>query len=416
MSQRITDLNYVEDSFDESWNEIVSLLGEIFGVEVALINDVDGNQLEVLKKNEAPGNPFVENEIYDLTTVYCNKVVNDQERLEINNAAEDERWADYKGLEYGLMSYLGYPIFSSDGEVIGTICVESKEEKYFTETENNLLLKFKNIIEDQLKQLELTRELEDKTRELEENIEEGKKLHQQYLPSRLPEVADLHFGTYYQSAKQLGGDFYEAIKTGDNVLFYISDVSGHNLSSSMLNIFLKETIDSYLLFQKESTDFLSPSNILKHIQKRFREEDFTANYFICLVLGVIDLESFEIKLTNAGVQVSPIVTQKEGDFFPISCKGMPITVFEQEKEYEECSFFLQSGDTLHLNTDGLIEQTNSSGDFYGQERLKSKLISSADLKPEQMLGELYDDFFEFKKGMPIQDDLTSFVIQRNSNK
>jgi serine phosphatase RsbU (regulator of sigma subunit) len=401
------NLGQIEDLFDENWERIVNILSEVVGTDIALINKIEGSKLEVLKKNKSSKNPFSENEAYDLATVYCNKVVKNERMLEINNAAVGEKWADYKGLEYGLISYLGYPIFNPEEEVVGTICVESREEKYFTKTEKELLIQFKEVIENQLKQFELTRELE-------RNIEEGKQLHKQYLPSDLPEVSGLSFGTYYESANQLGGDFYDAVKIGNKLLFYISDVSGHNLSSSMLNIFLKETINSYFLFHREDYNFLSPANILSYIRDRFLEENFSPEYFICLLLGVIDLTSFELKLGNAGIHLPAVITQQGGRVKEFSCKGLPIANIGENIIYEDQDYHLKPGDTLYLSTDGLIEQTNVSGQFYGQDRLFKIQAASADLKPKQMLNKIYEDFWKFKGNMPIQDDLTSFLIQRRS--
>ena len=94
-----TDLKDIEKSFEKSWDRIINILGEVFNTDVALINSVEGLDLEVLKTKKSKKNPFIENEIYDLTSVYCEKVVNKKEMLEINNATIDERWENYKGID-----------------------------------------------------------------------------------------------------------------------------------------------------------------------------------------------------------------------------------------------------------------------------------------------------------------------------
>ena len=275
------DLKNIEKSFNVSWQRIVNILSEVFNTEIALINHVEDLELEILKINENENNLFKENEIYDLTSVYCEKTVNDEKMLEINNATKIKRWEGYLAIDHGLISYLGYPIFDPQGKVVGTICVEDKKERYFKETEKKLLLQFKEVIENQLRQIDLTKKLED-------NLEKGRKLHKHTLPDRMPEVDNLSFGTFYQSADRLGGDFYDVIELEDHLLFYVSDVSGHDLSSSMLNIFLKEAINSYLLYQSENPDYLSPSNIINYINERFVNKDFPADYFIsCCVIFVL---------------------------------------------------------------------------------------------------------------------------------
>ncbi|MFW5890786.1 MAG: GAF domain-containing SpoIIE family protein phosphatase [bacterium] len=400
------NLKDIEKSFDTSWNRIINILGEVFNTEVALINSVEGLELEVLKTKPSRGNPFTKNEIYDLTSVYCDKVVKGKKGLEINNATADRGWDNYKGIDYGLISYLGYPIFNPQGEVVGTICVEDKKERYFEETEKELLLQFKEVIENQLQQIDLTKKLED-------NLEKGRKLHKQTLPARMPEIDNISFGTFYQAADRLGGDFYDVIELEDNLLFYVSDVSGHDLSSSMLNIFLKEAISSYLIYQQDYSDYLSPSRMIDYISERFEKKDFPVDYFISLIIGVISLNNYQITLSNAGFQFPPLISQKNGEVFALNCIGMPITIDNNYTDYNEYQYNLQPEDILHVSTDGLFEQKNNNNDMYGENRVREIISNNSNLRPESIVNKIYNDFLDFKEDMPIQDDLTSLLIKRN---
>jgi len=201
------------------------------------------------------------------------------------------------------------------------------------------------------------------------------------------------------------------VQLENKLVFYVSDVSGHELRSSMVNIFLKETIDSYLLHCQNKC--LSPSQILDYVNDRFNNENFPADIFITLVIGVIELDNFKVSLSNAGFQFPALVTQKEGGVSSFVCKGMPITVINRNFAYEECCYNLNSGDIIHINTDGLIEQTDNKGNRYGEDRLLQILTQNTALSPEQILKKVYHDFYKFKGDKPIQDDLTSLLIQRN---
>ena len=403
-----SELKNVEKSYLESWNRIVNILSSIMEMDVALINSVDGDELEVLKTGGRLDNAFQENIVYDLDEVYCEAVVNNKEMVEINNAAENERWQDYKGFDFGLVSYLGFPIFNSKEEVVGTICVENREEKYFKESDKELLREFKEVIEGQLKQLELSQKLA-------ENIERGRHLHEKFLPARLPQIPGLTFGTYYQAADRLGGDFYDIIELENKILFYVSDVSGHDLSSSMLNIFLKEAVNSYLIYQQQRPDYLSPGNIMENIDERFKEESFPADYFISLVLGTIDLDNFEVKLSNAGFHFPPYIIQPGGGVASLTCHSMPINMLEQDNKHQFASYQLQPGETLYISTDGLIEQKDEQGNSYDETRLIELLLENTEAPPETMLEKICEDFFEFKGKAKLEDDLTALLIQRQKS-
>ncbi|MFW6308850.1 MAG: SpoIIE family protein phosphatase [bacterium] len=260
-------------------------------------------------------------------------------------------------------------------------------------------------------------EIEKMNNKLNKNIEKGRTMHKQFLPDHLPEVNNLSLSTYYTPADRLGGDFYDVIEFEDELLFYVSDVSGHDLSSAMLNIFLKETINSYLFHTQQTLkkEGLSSSSIIQHVSERFQEEGFTADYFICLVIGTIDKRSFEVSLSNAGVHFPPLINQKDGGIFSFSCSGMPVSVINENFVYENCSYKLQTGDTLIINTDGLFEQTDCNDNMYGEERLLKILPSNSGLKPDKLVNKIYEDFYEFKGNMILQDDLTSLLIQRKYN-
>ncbi|SDM18146.1 PAS domain S-box protein [Halarsenatibacter silvermanii] len=257
-------------------------------------------------------------------------------------------------------------------------------------------------------------EIEELNDSLNANIEKARMMHRQFLPDHLPEVNNLSFSTYYEPADRLGGDFYYMIEFEDEILFYISDVSGHDLSSSMLNIFLKDAINSYLFHSQETEKKkkLSPAHIIQHVNERFKEENFLADYFICLLMGTIDKKSFEVNLSNAGIQFPPFLIQRQGSVSSIPCSGMPVTVVNENFIYKNCSYNLKPGDTLVMSTDGLFEQADSRNNMYGEERHLQILIENADLKPEEMVHKIYGDFAEFKGDELLQDDLTSLLIQR----
>ncbi len=402
--ENTTDLKVIEKSFEKSWNRIVNIIGEMLDVESALINKIDGSKIEILKAGGSYEKYFAENDVFDLTGAYCGEVAKNKEMLEINNAAKEEKWQGTPNLEIGLISYLGYPIFDSKDKVVGTICVEDNKERNFTQTEKDMLLQFKEVIENQINQLDLTKNLE-------KNIEKGKQIHEQYLPSQLPDIDDFSFGSYYQAADRLGGDFYDFIELEDNVVFYISDVSGHDLSGSMLNIFLKETINSYLINNNVSINkkLLSPSKILNYINNRYNEETFPDDYFISLIIGVINLDTKKMRFSNAGVQFSPLLLKKDNGVVSFKCGGMPISYLNFDN-YEECKLTLNRGDAFFINTDGLLEQDNGEK-MYGQKRLIELLNKVQGMTPDQIIEIINNDFNKFKGDLPVQDDITYLMFK-----
>ncbi|MCK8824051.1 response regulator [Fuchsiella alkaliacetigena] len=303
------------------------------------------------------------------------------------------------------------------------------EERYFIVTVvpyrndqgelKGILQSYRDITKRKEKEIEIEKknlELAKLYNDLETEFEKGIELHQQFLPDELPAVEGLSYAAYFQPADKLGGDFYNAIKLGEQLLVYLADVSGHGLDGSMLNIFLRETINNYLLYEHDEDRILSPVKIISYVATRYNEEDFPGDYFICLLLGVLDIKEQEFIFANAGIQVPPIIISKDGELSSLSCCGLPISSAIYKEVYRElgisdCQQKVDlTGNTIFLTTDGLIEEVVAE-ERYGEESLKRVLVRNHDLSPEQIVDKVNQDFKEFTGSLVGQDDITFFVLR-----
>ncbi|MGM0502463.1 MAG: MASE3 domain-containing protein [Bacillota bacterium] len=258
---------------------------------------------------------------------------------------------------------------------------------------------------------EKSRQLEEANDKITEDLNKAKAMHEQFLPSCFPKVDDISFATYYQPAKKLGGDFYNIIKIDDLLIFYIVDVTGHGLDGAMLNIFIRGAIDSFLLSNPPLDQNLVPSKIIEFIVQEFQEEDFPADYFICLEVGILNLETMELRISNSGIQIPPLIVAKNGDIREINCIDLPISAVISLDKYDvkDKMIQLQPGDHLFLTTDGLIEE-NINGEQYGVNRLEKILTRNCYLAPEFVLKEVLDDFSDFSGTKQGKDDITIFSL------
>ena len=266
---------------------------------------------------------------------------------------------------------------------------------------------------------EYEKELEEKTEELKkandkinEDLNKAKSLHEQFLPSGFPELEKLNHATYYQPAEKIGGDFYNILKIDDLLIFYIADVTGHGLDGAILNIFIRGTIDSFLLSHSFLNNRLSPGDILEFVLQEFKKEDFPADYFICLAVGILNLETQELKIGNSGIQIPPFIISSQGEIKEIKKADLPISAVIERDKYEFSNQIIQlkPGDSLLITTDGLIEEDNQEKK-YGIKRLKDILIANYYLQPEFMLKEIMNDFYNFSVKEQGADDITIFSLQ-----
>ena len=82
--------------------------------------------------------------------LYCETVINTNGKLRIPNALADEKWKNNPDVKLNMISYLGFPILLPDGNPFGTICVLDNKENAYSETYENFIKNFREIIQSQL--------------------------------------------------------------------------------------------------------------------------------------------------------------------------------------------------------------------------------------------------------------------------
>ncbi|MCF8227033.1 MAG: PAS domain S-box protein [Bacteroidales bacterium] len=146
--------NGIPDSFLNKWQEIADLLASIVGVPAALIMKADNEFMEVYVSSKTENNPYHVGDKEKWYGLYCETVIKTQKKLLIPNALEDENWNKNPDLKLGMNAYLGFPINYPDNRPFGTICVLDNVENSFLPAHENLILHFKNAIEQDLALIE----------------------------------------------------------------------------------------------------------------------------------------------------------------------------------------------------------------------------------------------------------------------
>jgi len=179
MKENDQSLNLVisEDTLNK-WQEIIDALAELINTPAALIMRIVESDIEVFVSSRSDGNPYHpgDHEHFLGSGLYCEAVINTNDKLLVPNALNDEKWKNNPDIKLDMISYLGFPIFLPDGTPFGTICVLDNKENAYSETYENLLKNFREIIQSQLELIYMNSILGEENKSLTDYIAEIKML------------------------------------------------------------------------------------------------------------------------------------------------------------------------------------------------------------------------------------------------
>ena len=263
-----------------------------------------------------------------------------------------------------------------------------------------------------------------KIEELEANIKhklkKARNVHQRMLPDKLAEPDGYFISDYYQPAEYIGGDYYNVFKIDhgamdpffDQYLVYFFDVSGHGIDSTLLSIFVNDSIENYFKLRHNPGEKISTSELMNYIDQRYQKEDFPDDYLVCLFIAVLDRKKNTLNYSSGGFQYPIYKLDQKKKLEEINIGGLPISTAlgALTDQREEHIVDFQKNNTLMLSTDGLLEQSNGSELYYKQ---LQKLLKKYKFLPAPFLKDLIrSDFYNFTNDNPGEDDITFLLVQR----
>jgi len=160
------------------WQNIIDIMAELIGIPAALIMRLVKSDIEVFVSSQSDGNPYHagDHEHFLGSGLYCESVINSNEKLLIPNALNDKKWKNNPDIKLNMISYLGFPILLPSKKPFGTICVLDNKENSYSETHENLIRNFRDIIQSHLELIYMNTILGEKNKNLSDYLAEIKTL------------------------------------------------------------------------------------------------------------------------------------------------------------------------------------------------------------------------------------------------
>jgi len=241
---------------------------------------------------------------------------------------------------------------------------------------------------------------------MDQEIELARQIQKTFLPERLPRIKGWHLELRWNTAREVGGDFYDIFGARDHhqYAFTIADVSDKGMPAALYMTVTRTLIHS------GAQNSSSPAQVLKQVNQQLIL-DTQNGMFITAVFGFLDPASGVVHYANAGHNLPLIYRAGSRQIESLAKGGIALGVVD-DAEYVDQSVTLQEGDVFLLYTDGVTETFSPSGEIFGEPRLTEALRKACLHTDQAILKSIETELSAYRGSEILSDDLTMVSFQR----
>jgi len=268
-------------------------------------------------------------------------------------------------------------------------------EELHARVETHLKLRRLQIeLEEYSRHLELARERLKLDLELARGVQRG------FLPQRLPEIPGYEFFANYESAYEVGGDYYDFILLpNQRVAVLLGDVAGKGVVAALLMAKLSADARFCMLTDPDPAAAVTRLNSMMN-------HSGIADRFVTLVAAILDAGKHTVTLVNAG-HPPPLIyhraTRTVEEAISKERTGFPIGVFDGFG-YASCQVSLAPGDSILAFTDGVTEAMDAQGRQLQMKGVYAAVQGEA-YSPRALGEQVVKVVKQFASGRSQQDDI-----------
>lgn len=254
--------------------------------------------------------------------------------------------------------------------------------------------------------LEQAREAEQQRTRYENELEVARRIQARLLPTSPPSVPGYDLAGRSESAREVGGDYYDHLDLGDGRwLLVIADVSGKGVPASLL----MSGFRAALIGMTSGQEAPAMERVAYRLNE-FLHQSVEAGRFVTAFLGVLDTTSGRFAYVNAGHN-PPLLRRASGRVDTLTEGGLILGILPGST-YDSAETVLEPGDLMLLFTDGVTEGADASGEQWGDDRLVTRLGTVHPLPAREVAERIVREVRTFEGQSGPADDLTVLVVKR----
>jgi serine phosphatase RsbU (regulator of sigma subunit)/pSer/pThr/pTyr-binding forkhead associated (FHA) protein len=298
---------------------------------------------------------------------------------------------------------------SAEGRAFGVIQLDTQDRlKKFTQDDLKLLLSVAGVASVAMENASMHQSLVRRAG-LERDLKIAHQVQMSILPKRFPKHHGYEFHAHYESAQEVGGDYYDFIPLGDHFVgVLIGDVAGKGIPAALFMAKVASDARFCMLTERNLHGAVTKLNTLM-------QEAGALDRFVTLGASVVDVKAHRVACANAGHH-APLIYRKAKNDFEVGISkeksGPPLGVVD-DYEFESVIFNLDIGDCVVFFTDGVTEAVNKDDQEFKMSGVMQAL-KAGPMTPKAMVERLVAAVKHHSQGCKQHDDLTIVALGRLS--
>lgn len=242
---------------------------------------------------------------------------------------------------------------------------------------------------------------------VEKELELAAKIQKQILPKEMPKILGLDIAAGLIPADEIGGDVYDFIPVGNDLMMYLGDVTGHGVPSGIVVSIANALF--YTFAQKGNV-----KDVLVESNKVLKAKTSASMFITTCMLQWKTLEQ-KMEYCSAGHELILHYHAKDDRVTEAPGGGVALGMLPDVSKtlnIQEVTPF-EKGDVLLIYSDGIPEAWRSQKEQYGMGRLKRVLQEYATLPSALAVRNgILSDVKEYMGNYKQMDDITLIVLRK----
>ena len=302
------------------------------------------------------------------------------------------------------MPLRGIPTEGDSPQILGILYLDSTKSMHsLSGLDQKILRKLALEAGNVLERVEMIKTIEQR-KNMERDLALAEETQRSLLPHEPPRLPGWILLAFSRPTRFVGGDFYDfQVLESGALVGILADVSGKGPAASLLSSMLLGCLQ--LLLRSGN----SPEMALDRLNKFLIER--SSGKFATMFLFSVDPDG-QGKYVSAGHNSAYLYRAAKREIEELASNALIIGAFDFARfGSEEVS--LDKGDVLFVYSDGLTEAEDTSGNMFGEERVKEIILREAPLGAERLYEVILAAVQEFTRGRTQTDDITLVIAQRD---